>query len=807
MQVFDAAADGDSVAIGLGAGRILRRSLWGALIPGLAVLAAVDQRDPGAEQAALTAALGAFFALLLGRLAVAAIVQRHRRYPLLMLSAGVLLWATGSALLNGSGQPDLTSFPARGEVFFLLSYVALAGYLLADTAPQRSRRGATWLETANVCGGAVCLAGAVLITPAAQQVNADGLRLLLALIYPLLDVVLGVLVVGQVLMRYRDSSREAAALLLGFVLFAFADLSFIGDLSGGTYTFQWVNVALWAGGFSFIVDAACRPRSAVTRGVPQRSLPVAVLAASMSATVVLALEPAGTVRTYLLLPAIATLAAAGARMLVAVRDAQRAAQAVALSLSDDLTGLPNRRAVYERLDRRMAADRPHALMLMDLDGFKDINDTLGHSAGDAVLRELAARGSIVPAGVMVARLGGDEFAILVDSIDEIVLHELAQTVLAAVREPITVDGITLSVDASIGITVRQPGDTQSSELLRRADVAMYDAKRGRLGVVLYEPTNDRFSRQRLALGEDLRIAIRTGQLELWYQPQQEASSGRICGVEALIRWRHPTRGLLSPAEFLPVARRSGLMLTLSEEIGRIAVADVAAWRKRGINTRVAINCAAPELMSGVFLPRLAEAISAAGLSPSEFVIEVTEDSFLAEPERARAMLTELTVLGFEIAVDDYGTGFSSLSYLRDLPITEIKMDRSFVAAMSTDTRSRLIVVSTFHLADALGLRMVAEGVEDAETARDLAALGVHVLQGYHLSRPLPPDRIAAYLSGEPGAAADEGSEGDPDRGRRRGPTRSEREVRRPRHLYPVQPDALDDEPVGLRVDHSLPVHR
>ncbi len=785
----------------------LRRFSWTTLVPGLTIVALFNARDPGtAAQVVLTGLLGAYFALLLVRLAVAAAVQRRRRYPLLLLFAGVLLWAIGSTVLNASGRPDLTSFPSPGEVFFLLAYVAIACYLLADTASVRTGRGATWLETANVCGGAVCLVGAVLITPAVGRVDADGLRLLLALLYPLLDVVLGVLVVGQVLMRYRDSSREAASLLLGFGLFTFADLSFITNLSSGTYAYHWLNIVSWGCGFALIVDAACRPRAAAPIRVPQRSLPIAVMVASLAATVVLALEPDGDVRNYLIGPAVATLVAAGGRMLVAVRDAQRAAQAVALSLSDDLTGLPNRRAVYDRLDQRMSTGRPHALMLMDLDGFKDINDTLGHSAGDAVLRELALRCETTPPGVMVARLGGDEFAILVDTADEIALHELAQDVLSAVREPITVDGITLSVDASIGITLRQPQDTESSELLRRADVAMYDAKRARLGVVLYEPTSDQFSRQRLALGEDLRLAIQTGQLELWYQPQQDASTGRICAAEALVRWRHPTRGVLTPAEFLPVARRSGLMLTLSEEIGRIAVADVTSWRKQGINTRVAINCAAPELMSGIFLPRLADAIATAGLAPSEFIIEVTEDSFLAEPERARALLTDLTALGFEISVDDYGTGFSSLSYLRDLPITEIKMDRSFVSAMSTDTRSRLIVVSTFHLADALGLRMVAEGVEDAETARDLAALGVHVLQGYHLSRPLPPGRILAYLSGDTGAAPND-SERDLERGSRRGSSRSERETRRTRHLYPVQADALGDEPVGLGVEGALPVHR
>ncbi len=716
---------------------------------GLAVDVTAKSLDSGPVQWVLTTTLGVFFVLLLARLALAAYDQPRRRFPLLILFAGVLLWAVGSATLNGAGQPTLSSFPAPGEVFFLLSYLAFACYLLSDIGKRHGSTGGTWLEAGTVCGGSVCLAGGVLITPATHNVGAHGVGLLLALLYPLIDVVLTVIVIGQVLLGYRIGARHTIGLAVGFVLLTIADLSFITTLTSGTYDYHWDNIACWGGGFALIVAAACRPRAQFRKHEDrqsQRSLPIAVLLASMAATVVLAFEPDGTLRNYLVVPAFATLAASGGRMMLAVRAAQRAAQAVVLSLSDDLTGLPNRRAVYERLDQRMRSTTPHGLMIMDLDGFKDINDTLGHSAGDAVLREIAQRCSDVPARVMVARLGGDEFAVLADTDDEIVLHEMANAALTRIREPITIDGITMTVDASIGITTRQAEDTLGSEMLRRADIAMYEAKRARLGAVLYDPAGDQFSRERLSLSEDLRRAVETDQLELWYQPQYDAVARRTVTVEALVRWRHPTLGLLNPAEFLPMARRSGLMLALSQEIGRIAVRDMTSWRAIGIDTRIAINCAAPELMSGIFLPRLAETIDAAGLSTNDFTVEVTEDSFLAEPERARATLLELRDLGFELSVDDFGTGFSSLAYLRDLPIAEIKMDRSFISAMRSDERSRLIVVSTFHLADALGLRMVAEGVEDQPTAEDLLALGVHVLQGYHLSRPLPADKLMDHLA-------------------------------------------------------------
>jgi EAL domain-containing protein (putative c-di-GMP-specific phosphodiesterase class I) len=275
---------------------------------------------------------------------------------------------------------------------------------------------------------------------------------------------------------------------------------------------------------------------------------------------------------------------------------------------------------------------------------------------------------------------------------------------------------------------------------------MYAAKEQHLGAVIYDPESDDFSRDRLALADELRRAIAEHQLELWYQPQIEAATGQACGIEALVRWRHPEHGIVGPTEFLPAARRAGLMQALSEEVGRIAVADLVRWRQQGFAPRVAINCAPPEVMSHIFLPRLCEMLAEAGLDASRIVIEVTEDCFLAEPERARALLLEVRAHGLQVSIDDYGTGFSSLSYLRDLPIQELKMDRSFVSTMCADERSRMIVASTFQMAMALGLRTVAEGVEDAATTAALVAIGVDVLQGYHLSRPIPPEQVPAFVA-------------------------------------------------------------
>lgn len=737
--------DTDGARHGRAFDRALAVAPWFFLIVGPGWMTLISKRAPQLAQTVLTISLGVFFLILIVRIVRALRVQRARLSALSLLLAAVVLFAAGSSVLNGSGNPDLTKFPAPGEWLFLASYAAMAGYLILDTSRRVSNAAVTWLETAVICGGTACFAGAAVLAVAARHIGREGLPLLLALLYPLIDIVLGLLVVAQIALRTRGPLRGSAGLLAGFALFAIADSGFLVHLSNGTYDFSILSIDLWGAAFVFIVGNGCRPRIAEEAAPSSRGMPTLVVVAGMAAAVVLAFEPPGTIRTYLVVPALATLTAAGARLVLAVRSANRAAEAIALSRSDDLTTLPNRRALLARLDADLATTAPIGLMLLDLNGFKDINDTLGHSAGDAVLREIAARMRLrVDADIMIARLGGDEFAVVAPSEDEIELMELAQDVLVAVRSQLVVDGISLSADASVGITTRQQHDVLSTEMLRRADVAMYAAKDQHLAVVIYDPHSDEFSRARLSLADELRRAIEERQLVLWYQPQVAATDGAVCGLEALVRWHHPVRGLLAPAEFLPAARRAGLMQALSDEVGRIAVEDLVRWNELGLTVRVALNCAPPELMSEIFIPRLADRLTGAGLSPQSVVIEVTEDSFLAEPERARLVLLDVRAHGFQISIDDYGTGFSSLAYLRDLPIQELKMDRSFVSSMHTDERARMIVNSTMQMAHALGLRIVAEGVEDRGTCLDLVQMGADVLQGYHLARPLPPEHVVPF---------------------------------------------------------------
>jgi diguanylate cyclase (GGDEF)-like protein len=433
------------------------------------------------------------------------------------------------------------------------------------------------------------------------------------------------------------------------------------------------------------------------------------------------------------------------RLVLALRDARGAAEAIVLSHTDDLTKLPNRRALLSRIEADMHQRRPLALMLMDLDGFKDINDGLGHELGDVILAETGRRmRDALPQDVMVARLGGDEFALAVPDRDELRLLELANRVVTAVRQPTVADGIELIVGASLGIAIGERGDRESSGLLRRADIAMYQAKTAGGGARMYDRSHDD-SRSRLQLAEELRRGLREGQVVLWYQPQLASTSQRITGFEGLIRWNHPTRGLLQPAEFLPVARQAGLMPVISDLIVRQAVADVRGWAEGGAQPpSVALNFATPELLNGVFGRRIDRIITEAGLDPTTFVIEVTEDSFFADPVRAMEVLLELRSYGMQISIDDYGTGFSSLSYLRDLPVDELKMDRSFVSSITGDVRGRMIVESTVRLAEALDLRMVAEGVEDAATLAAISSLGADVVQGFYLAKPMPAGEVVAW---------------------------------------------------------------
>ena len=729
--------------------RSLRYGPWLVIALGAAATLFLPGPSDGTPiRSATFVTLTVFFIALVARLLVSAAQRPTKRLSLVFLAVGVTLWAAGSATVSARQTTTTVTFPAPGEVLCLAAYLGIALFLLLDVTRQEVPAAASWLEAGVVCGAAICLAAFAVLTPMSGTFERGGLVLLMAVLYPLIDLVLATVVLAQMMLRQRARSRRTATLLLGFLGLAVADSSFILGLAGDAYSSSLVLDAAWGISFAAIVAGACMPQSSDLPQPADKQERGSVLAlAAALAVAVLVLHPAGVVGWCVTVPALLTLVCTGMRMLLAIREAQGAAEAMRLSRTDELTGLPNRRALLAAADEALDRGEPIGLILLDLDGFKDINDSLGHAVGDEVLISLGLRmRRALDRHVVVARLGGDEFALLVPGDTAVDLLEIAHQVRAVLRAPLRVESFDLSIDASVGVTIREADDMSSTELLRRADIAMYEAKLSRAGALLFDSSQDGFSRQRLRRGDDLRQAIADDQLVVWYQPQVEARTQQVVAMEALVRWQHPIEGLLSPIAFMPDARRAGLMPALTARVIDLVLEDARTWLDAGLSFRVAVNCAPPELLDGQLLPLLFTALDRAGLPGDSLLIEVTEDSFLSDPERARAALQELRAHDVQVSIDDYGTGFSSLAYLRDLPVQELKMDRSFVSTVVVDERSRMIVQTTTQMAHALGLRLVAEGVENVETAAALIPLGVDVLQGYHIARPMPASDVGPWVA-------------------------------------------------------------
>ena len=413
------------------------------------------------------------------------------------------------------------------------------------------------------------------------------------------------------------------------------------------------------------------------------------------------------------------------------------------ALSDGLTRLPNRVLLRQRLEQAIQADTPLALLVIDLDRFKEVNDTLGHSTGDLLLQQLGPRfGAELRESDTLARLGGDEFAVLLPDTDTHEAQSVSERLLRALERPFDLDGAGVEVGGSIGVAVYPDHGADADTLLRRADVAMYLAKETRSGVAVYAPDRDYHSPDRLALVADLRRAIDHDELVLYYQPKIDVRTGALVAVEALLRWPHPSRGLVPPDEFILLAEQTRLIRPLSRWVLRAALRQCAAWRADGLDLPVAVNLSAQDLQDPALPDLVAEQLTACGVSPEHLQLEITESGLLADPPRARERLARLRALGVRVAIDDFGTGYSSLSYLQRLPVDELKIDRSFVQGMAADESARAIVRAVIDLADDLGLRVVAEGVEDRATWDVLAALGCDVAQGYYFSPPLPaPDLV------------------------------------------------------------------
>jgi diguanylate cyclase (GGDEF)-like protein len=422
-----------------------------------------------------------------------------------------------------------------------------------------------------------------------------------------------------------------------------------------------------------------------------------------------------------------------------------------LALHDSLTGLPNRALFHERAGQAIVTAKREgwslAVMIMDLDRFKEINDTLGHHHGDLVLQEMGNRlQPLLRETDTVARLGGDEFAVLLPHVENIeAALNVAEKIKKALEKPFYLQGLKLDVDASVGIAMFPHHGRDIHGLLRRADVAMYEAKATGRGHQVYLEEIDHHNPDKLGLGGELRQAISRNELVLHYQPLVGLEEDRLRNVEALVRWNHPSRGLLPPGEFIGVAEAGGLIGPLTMEVLNLALKQVNQWDSEGLHLNVAVNLSVRNLLDLRFPREVAKLLQKWSVDPIRLELEITESSIMADPVRAMEVLGALSRLGVRLAVDDFGTGYSSLASLKRLPINAVKIDKSFIQSMKSDENDLLIVQSIIDLAHNLGLEVVAEGVETDDTEKMLKLLGCDFVQGWHRGRPVPAKEIPWLL--------------------------------------------------------------
>jgi diguanylate cyclase (GGDEF)-like protein len=421
------------------------------------------------------------------------------------------------------------------------------------------------------------------------------------------------------------------------------------------------------------------------------------------------------------------------------------------ALHDLLTGLPNRTLLHERVEQSIAAAATCAssiaLLVIDLDRFKEVNDTFGHQYGDLLLQQIGPRlGDVLQPDDTIARLGGDEFAVLLPGATVVRAEHIARKLLAALDRSFTISDISVDIGGSIGISLSPEHAADSDVLLRRADVAMYVAKRAGRGFAVYSPDQDQHSPDRLAMVGELRRAIEGDELTLHYQPKVSLRTSRCIGVEALIRWQHPLHGMIPPDQFIPLAEQTGLIKNLSQWVLNAALKQARDWLAEGLDVPIAVNLSMRDLHDPELPDTVAGLLRRWEVEPRQLAVEITENGLMADPARALQTITGLRVMGIRIAIDDFGTGYSSLAYLKRLPVDELKIDRSFIRDLASDDDDLAIVRSTISLGHDLGLTIVAEGIEDAGTWDLLRRLGCDIAQGYFIGRPMSAAALVASFA-------------------------------------------------------------
>ena len=688
----------------------------------------------------------------------AAIVKRRRAVPAL-LGAGLICWACGDVALTilslGGATPPS---PSLADVFYLAFYPVTYAALMLQLRRSVGRSNlAMWLDggVAGLGAGALCATFAFKDVLHHAGGTATGVAVDMA--YPIGDVLLLGLVVGGAAIVSGRRKLPWLLLAAGYALNAVGDIfnalgsaSFIGTLFNAVawpLSILLVSVAVW------IRVPADRPSAA--EEPPRFTLPTVAAGAALAILFVGSLPHVGRVSLAL---AAATLLVAGLRSalsLFSLRSLteQRRQEAI----TDQLTGLGNRRALLQLLDGFIAEQRDPemparslAFMFVDLDRFKEVNDSFGHPAGDELLRQLGTRlEDSLRSSDLVVRLGGDEFAVaLLDSGADYAVT-VAGRLAARIEAPFMLDTVRVQIGASIGIAVLPEHAVDAADLVRCADLAMYRAKLEGKRFAIYQEDLDGAA-NRMQLVEELQEAIEHGHLQLHYQPQVNLLTGRVDSVEALVRWVHPRLGFVPPLEFIALAEDSGLMGSLTAFVLDQALAQCARWRAAGHVLTVAVNISTSDLLDLSFPDAVAGTLRRHELPAEALILEMTETTAIADFERSQLAIQGLHDLGVVVSVDDFGAGFTSLAYLGSLAVRELKLDRSFITRLAETGQGRdlALVSATIELAHALGLRVVAEGVETEQLVRFATRLGCDTAQGYHYARPLPADEFRAWMAAD-----------------------------------------------------------
>lgn len=629
-------------------------------------------------------------------------------------------------------------------------YIIALSHLARDPGGSRGRAG--MLDGLIVFTGLTLVAWELLVLPTYTTGGPHAAPQLLRVFYPIVDLLLLGLLVW--IATARDARSPAFLLLAaGFMAWAGADALFhmtvrsVSEPSPALKSMWLLAHVLWGAALMHpSLHALHAPRDHETGDFPPGRLATLALATLIAPGVLLIqygldirVDVAGVAITSII---ITILTWARVRHLLA-RMRQQARRLSHWAQTDALTALPNRRQLERRLSQAFTDHETVALLALDVDRFKGVNDTFGHPVGDRMLVALAQRWSAeLKAGDLLARLGGDEFGVLlVGSSAGKRAIECAWRLQASLAEPLALDGISLHAATSIGVATSPEDGTDAERLMRSASAAMRAAKQRQSRVEAFVDELDTQDSRRLLLLNEFHEAIRRGELVVHYQPKLALASGRVSGVEALVRWQHPREGLLPPSAFVGAIEQTEMARDLVQVVLDLALAQCAAWRNEGLSLDVAVNLSPRNLADPDLVDWVAGRLSANGLPAHALELEITESSAMADPVRAMRALGALHALGVVLSIDDYGTGHSSLAYLQQMPIRVLKLDRTFVSRMGRTTADDAIVRSTLELAGELGLDVVAEGVEDARTLSLLAAMGCHAAQGYYLAPPQAPADI------------------------------------------------------------------